>query len=106
MGGPGARAEEFLAVTRQFWDSWAADAVRADIEAGIYADPDRVGVVEKLIQGLPGVPGTHLSVTSFSDPSGGASILAFYQTHGNDITGYSRDKYGGPWTGAQVTIPG
>jgi hypothetical protein len=58
------------------------------------------------IQGLPGVPGTHLSVTSFSDTSGGESILAFYQTHGDDITGYSRDKYGGPWTGAQVTIPG
>jgi len=58
------------------------------------------------IQGLPGVPGTHLSVTSLSNPSGGESILAFYQTHGDDITGYSRDKEGGQWTGAVVTIPG
>jgi hypothetical protein len=57
------------------------------------------------IDGLPGVPGTHLSVTSLSNPSGGASILAFYQTHGDDITGYSRDKYAGQWTGSMVTIP-
>jgi hypothetical protein len=57
------------------------------------------------IQGLLGLPGTHLSVTSLSNPSGGASILAFYQTQGNDITGYSRDKYGGEWTGAMVGIP-
>jgi hypothetical protein len=57
------------------------------------------------IQGLPGVPGTHLSVTALSNPSGGASILAFYQTHGDDITGYSRDKYAGQWTGNVVTIP-
>ncbi len=40
------RAEEFLAVAREFWDSWAADAVRADIDEGIYADPDRIAVVE------------------------------------------------------------
>ena len=32
------------------------------------------------IQGLPGLAGTHLTVTSLSNPSGGASILAFYQT--------------------------
>lgn len=57
------------------------------------------------IQGLPGVPGTHLSVTSLSDPSGGESILAFYQTYGNDITEYSRGKYGGQWSGNPVTIP-
>jgi hypothetical protein len=57
------------------------------------------------IQGLSGIPGTHLTVTSLSNPSGGASILAFYQTEGNDITGYSRDKDGGQWTGAVVTIP-
>ena len=37
------RAEEFLSVTREFWDSWAPDAVLADVEAGTYVDPDRVG---------------------------------------------------------------
>jgi FMN-dependent oxidoreductase (nitrilotriacetate monooxygenase family) len=36
------RAEEFLAVARQFWDSWAADAVLADVGAGAYVDPDRI----------------------------------------------------------------
>ncbi|WP_369803381.1 NtaA/DmoA family FMN-dependent monooxygenase [Mycobacterium sp. E2699] len=36
------RAEEFLSVARQFWDSWADDAVLADVDAGVYVDPDRV----------------------------------------------------------------
>ncbi|SPM29183.1 NtaA/DmoA family FMN-dependent monooxygenase [Mycobacterium terramassiliense] len=36
------RAEEFLTVARQFWDSWAADAVLADVDAGVYVDPDRI----------------------------------------------------------------
>jgi FMN-dependent oxidoreductase (nitrilotriacetate monooxygenase family) len=40
------RAEEFLLVAREFWRSWAADAVRADIEAGTYIDPGRVGAVD------------------------------------------------------------
>jgi FMN-dependent oxidoreductase (nitrilotriacetate monooxygenase family) len=40
------RAEEFLAVTRKFWDSWAADAVVADVEAGHYVNPARVRTVE------------------------------------------------------------
>lgn len=40
------RAEEFLTVTRQFWDSWKAGAVLADPEAGVYVDPDRVRSVE------------------------------------------------------------
>ena len=40
------RAEEFLFVAREFWRSWAADAVRADIEAGTYLDPSRVGAVD------------------------------------------------------------
>jgi FMN-dependent oxidoreductase (nitrilotriacetate monooxygenase family) len=37
-----SRAEEFLAVAREFWDSWQADAVLADVRAGVYADPDRI----------------------------------------------------------------
>lgn len=40
------RAEEFITVARKFWDSWAADAVVADVDAGIYADAARIGVVE------------------------------------------------------------
>ncbi|OBI21989.1 F420-dependent methylene-tetrahydromethanopterin reductase [Mycobacterium sp. E2327] len=41
-----SRAEEFLAVARQFWDSWQADAVLADVGVGAYADPDRIRSVE------------------------------------------------------------
>ncbi len=40
------RAEEFLAVARQFWEAWEADAVLADVEAGVYADPDRIRSVQ------------------------------------------------------------
>ncbi|MFZ0907351.1 MAG: NtaA/DmoA family FMN-dependent monooxygenase [Mycobacterium sp.] len=40
------RAEEFLAVAREFWDSWAADAIVADVDTGLYVDPARVGTVE------------------------------------------------------------
>ena len=41
-----SRAEEFLAVARQFWDSWEAGAVLADVEAGVYVDPDRIRSVQ------------------------------------------------------------
>ena len=40
------RAEEFLAVAREFWDSWASDAIVADVDAGIYVDPSGVRTVE------------------------------------------------------------
>ena len=36
------RAEEFLTVASEFWDSWAADAVVADVDAGVYVDPGRI----------------------------------------------------------------
>jgi alkanesulfonate monooxygenase SsuD/methylene tetrahydromethanopterin reductase-like flavin-dependent oxidoreductase (luciferase family) len=36
------RAAEFLTVAREFWDSWEADAIRADESTGVYVDPDRV----------------------------------------------------------------
>jgi FMN-dependent oxidoreductase (nitrilotriacetate monooxygenase family) len=41
-----SRAEEFLAVARRFWDSWEADAVLADVEAGVYVHPDRIRSVQ------------------------------------------------------------
>lgn len=40
------RAEQFVAVAREFWDSWADDAVLADVDSGIYADPSRIQSVE------------------------------------------------------------
>jgi FMN-dependent oxidoreductase (nitrilotriacetate monooxygenase family) len=39
------RAEEFVTVTRQFWDSWADDAVLADRDSGVYVDPERIRTV-------------------------------------------------------------
>ena len=40
------RAEEFLTVASEFWDSWAADAAVADVDAGTYIDRSRIGTVE------------------------------------------------------------
>jgi FMN-dependent oxidoreductase (nitrilotriacetate monooxygenase family) len=40
------RAEEFLAVASEFWDSWGTDAVVGDLEAGVYVNPDRIRNVE------------------------------------------------------------
>ncbi len=40
------RAEEFLTVAREFWDSWAADAVVADVDAGHFVDPSRIKSIE------------------------------------------------------------
>jgi len=36
------RADEFLAVCFQLWDSWDRDALRLDQETGCYADPTKV----------------------------------------------------------------
>lgn len=36
------RGEEFMAVVKALWDSWAADAVLDDRAAGLYARPDRI----------------------------------------------------------------
>ncbi len=41
-----SRAEEFLAVAQKFWDSWASDAVIADLEGGTYVDPAGIRSVE------------------------------------------------------------
>src|SRR5262245_38957056 len=37
-----ARGEEFMAVVKALWDSWADDAVLDDRRAGRYARPDRI----------------------------------------------------------------
>ncbi len=36
------RAEEFVDVVSQLWDSWEDDAIVGDRENGVFADPDRV----------------------------------------------------------------
>ncbi|HEY0226660.1 MAG TPA: LLM class flavin-dependent oxidoreductase, partial [Mycobacterium sp.] len=40
------RAEEFLAVARQFWDGWADGVGLADVESGTYVDPSGIRAVE------------------------------------------------------------
>ena len=40
------RAHEFIEVCRKLWDSWDADAVVMDREAGVFADPAKVHRIE------------------------------------------------------------
>ncbi|HVT28537.1 MAG TPA: LLM class flavin-dependent oxidoreductase [Lacipirellulaceae bacterium] len=41
-----ARGEEFMAVVKKLWDSWAEDAVIDDREHGCYAKPDRIRPID------------------------------------------------------------
>ncbi|PPJ55533.1 hypothetical protein CBER1_05374 [Cercospora berteroae] len=54
------------------------------------------------VQGDPGLPGTHLSVSALPNASGGSDIVVFYQKEGDDITVHQRDLVAGPWTAAQI----
>jgi len=40
-----ARADEFVEVVKALWDSWRDDAILADKESGIFADPARVQAI-------------------------------------------------------------
>ncbi|MFJ9089549.1 LLM class flavin-dependent oxidoreductase [Streptomyces sp. NPDC102384] len=40
------RADEFIDVVAKLWDSWEDDAIVADRETGVFADPDRVHEVD------------------------------------------------------------
>ena len=39
-------AEEFTELVLKLWDSWEADAVLVDQEAGVFADPTKVHTVD------------------------------------------------------------
>ncbi|THY23556.1 hypothetical protein D6D00_06143 [Aureobasidium pullulans] len=52
-----------------------------------------------------GIPGTHLSVTTLPDQSGGDSLCVFYQTEGSDIMFATRDLVQGAWTAAALVVP-
>ncbi|KAG8530554.1 uncharacterized protein KY384_005057 [Bacidia gigantensis] len=76
--------------------TWASEDTSVAID-----DPDQTFVVS----GRKGLPGSHLTVTSLPDKSGGNSLLAFYQTNGSDITEFVRDFDAGQWTSLAVPIP-
>jgi FMN-dependent oxidoreductase (nitrilotriacetate monooxygenase family) len=72
------RAEEFLAVTRQFWDGWQADAVLADIESGTYVNPSGIRAVEHR--------GSQFDVTGFATlPTGPQGHPVLLQAGDSDV---------------------
>ena len=80
------RAEEFVIVAREFWDSWSADALLADRDRGVYVNPARVRVVEhhgpqfdvKGVSTLPRAPQGHPVLLQAGDSAGGRAFLAKY----------------------------
>ena len=72
---------------------WAAEKTRIESNSSF------------VVQGEPGISGTHLSVTKISNAGGGHSILVFYQVDGNDITEYTRDLIAGQWSTVDIVIP-
>jgi len=78
------RAEEFITVARAFWDSWAADAVRADRDAGIYVEPDKIRRVEhhglqfdvRGVATLPASPQRHPVLLQAGDSADGRAFGA------------------------------
>lgn len=54
---------------------------------------------------IPGLKGTHMSVTAVEDQSGGTSLYVFYQTRGDDLSVFTRDLEGGQWTQGELPIP-
>jgi hypothetical protein len=57
------------------------------------------------VQGEPGLPGSHLSVSALPNVSGGDDLVVFYQTKGDDVSEYTRDIVAGQWSSVQIDIP-
>jgi FMN-dependent oxidoreductase (nitrilotriacetate monooxygenase family) len=80
------RAEEFVTLARAFWDSWAPDAVVADVEAGIYVDPSRINAVNhrgmqfdvRGVATLPAGPQGHPVLLQAGDSDEGRAFGARY----------------------------
>lgn len=52
------RAEEFVRLAKQLWDSWQPSAVIADAERGVFVDPDRVDSVHHSCPQFPNIAAT------------------------------------------------
>ncbi|KAF2683222.1 hypothetical protein K458DRAFT_340129 [Lentithecium fluviatile CBS 122367] len=76
---------------------WEAEKTRR-IEANMFTVGGSQGAV-------PGLKGTHMSVTAVEDQSGGTSLYVFYQTRGDDLSVFTRDIKGGQWTQGELPIP-
>ena len=100
------RAEEFVTVAREFWDSWAADAVLADRDSGVYVDPARVRVVEhrgpqfdvRGVATLPRAPQGHPVLLQAGDSADGR---AFGAKHADALFTLHSDA----WRRASATTP-
>lgn len=71
-------------------------------------DAENTSIDEALnfvVQGEPGISGTHLSVSTIPNPGGGDSLIVFYQVEGNDVTEYVRDLVAGQWSSVDIPIP-
>ncbi|KAF1950437.1 hypothetical protein CC80DRAFT_426916 [Byssothecium circinans] len=77
--------------------TWAAENTTVDARQTF-----TVGDAKGTVLGLKG---THLSVTSVENKSGGTNLYVFYQTKGDDLTVFTRDITGGQWTSSELLIP-
>lgn len=68
-------------------------------------DDDTFVITDSQGRRAKGLPGTHLTNTALPNKSGGASVYAFIQTNGSDITEFQRDLSQGQWFSSQVPIP-
>ena len=56
------------------------------------------------VDSVPGISGTHLSVSALPDAGGGNTLTVFFQTEGSDVTEYTRDWIAGQWTSTDIPI--
>ncbi|CAN7284364.1 LLM class flavin-dependent oxidoreductase [Arthrobacter sp. LjRoot14] len=80
------RAAEFLDVAGKLWDSWDDDAVVADKEAGVWADPDKVRPIDHVgkhfrVRGplnVPRSPQGHPLIVQAGSSEDGKGLAARY----------------------------
>lgn len=106
---PGVYPSSSLGFTEYFYTQMADGTIvghdikwGAESTEGVQANMFTVGSARGAI---PGLKGTHMSVTAVKDQSGGTSLYVFYQTRGDDLSVFTRDRDGGQWTQGELPIP-